>query len=68
MNTVEWRFDIDYSRKKVKVKAKQQPSLLVCDPEFSFLWGKPLLYVDGRWRTTIYDTLDEFLQDLTEVP
>lgn len=61
-----WRFDIDYSRKKLKVKAKRQPSLLVCDPEFSFLWRKPLLYVEGKWRTTIYDTLDVFLQDLVE--
>jgi hypothetical protein len=63
-----WRFDIDYSRKRLKVKAKRQPSLLVCDPEFSFLWRKPLLYVDGRWRQTIYGTLDEFLRDLNESP
>ena len=48
------------------MKAKRQPSLLVCDPEFSFLWRKPLLYMDGRWRQTIYGTLDEFIQDLTE--
>lgn len=63
-----WRFDIDYSRKKLKVKAKRQPSLLVCDPEFSFLWRKPLLYVGGRWRQTIYDTLDGFVEDLIEAP
>ena len=62
----EWRFDIDYSRKKLKVKAKRHPSLLVCDPEFSFLWRKPLLYVDGRWRQKIYCALDEFLQDFVE--
>jgi hypothetical protein len=61
-----WRFDIDYSRKKLKVKAKRQPSLLVCDPDFSFLWRKPLLYVNGRWRQTIYGRLGEFLQDLNE--
>jgi len=61
-----WRFDIDYSRKKLNVKAKRQPSLLLLDPEFSFLWRKPLLYVDGRWRQTIYGTLDEFFQDLVE--
>ncbi len=61
-----WWLDIDYNRKKLKVKAKRQPSLLVCDPEFSFLWRQPLLYVDGRWRQTIYGALAEFLRDLTE--
>jgi hypothetical protein len=61
-----WQIDIDYSRKKFKVKAKRQPSLLVCDPEFSFLWREPRLYVDGRWRQTIYDGLDDFPQDLNE--
>jgi hypothetical protein len=61
-----WRFDIDYSRKKLKVKPKRHPSLLVGDPEFSFIWRKPLLYVDGRWRQTIYGTLGEFLEDLNE--
>lgn len=63
-----WRFDIDYSRKMLKVKAKRQPSLLVCDPECSFLWRKPVLYVDGSWRQTIYSTLGEFLHDLIEAP
>jgi hypothetical protein len=61
-----WRIDIDYSSKKLKVKAKRQPSLLVCEPEFSFLWREPRLYVDGSWRQTIYDGLDDFLQDLNE--
>ncbi len=61
-----WRFDIDYSRKKLEFKAKRPPSLLIGDPKFSFLWRKPLLYVDGRWRQTIYGTLREFLQDLNE--
>ena len=39
------------ARKKLKVKAKRQPSLLVLAQEFSFLWRKPLLY--GRWRPGI---------------
>jgi len=61
-----WQIDIDYSRKKLKLKPKRQPSLLVGDPEFSFLWRKPVLYVDGKWRQTIYEELGEFLDDLSE--
>jgi hypothetical protein len=61
-----WQIDIDYSRKNLKVKAKRQPSLLVCDPAFRFLWREPRLYVEGSWRQTIYDGLDDFLQDLNE--
>jgi hypothetical protein len=64
VNDHKWKIDIDYSRKKLKVKAKRQPSLLICDPEFSFIWRVPSLYVDGSWRQTIYDRLDDFLQDL----
>jgi hypothetical protein len=63
-----WRIDIDYSRKRLKLKAKRAASLLVGDPRFSFLWSKPLLYVSGSWRQTIYGTLDEFFQDLNEAP
>jgi hypothetical protein len=61
-----WRIDIDYRRKKPKVKAKRQPSLLIGDPEFSFLWRKPVLYVNGKWRQTIYEGLVDFLDDLNE--
>ncbi len=61
-----WRIDINYNGKKLKLKAKRPPSLLVCDPELSFLWRKPLLYVDGSWRHTIYGTLSEFLNDLIQ--
>jgi hypothetical protein len=61
-----WRIDIDYSRKKLKVRAKRQPSLLVGDPKFSFLWRTPTLYMDGKWRHTIYEGLVDFLHDLNE--
>jgi hypothetical protein len=59
-----WRYDIDYCKKKLKIKPKRRPSLLVCDPKFSFLWREPLLYVDARWRHTIYGTLGAFLHGL----
>jgi hypothetical protein len=61
-----WRIDIDYSRKKLKIKAKRQSSLLIGDPEFSFLWRTPTLYVHGNWRQTIYEGLVDFLDDLIE--
>lgn len=63
-----WRIDIDYNCKNLKLKAKRPPSLLVGDPQFSFLWRKRLLYASGNWRHTIYASLDEFLRDLSEVP
>jgi hypothetical protein len=59
-----WKIDIDYRRKKLKTKAKRAPALLVGDPQSSFLWRKPKLYVDGRWRQTNYGNTAEFLQDL----
>ncbi len=59
-----WKIDIDYRRKKLKIEAKLRPALLVGDPKSSFLWRKPLLYVDRRWRQTIYGSTAEFLQDL----
>jgi hypothetical protein len=65
-NDYMWQIDIDYSRKKLKVKAKRQPSLLIGDPEFSFLWRKPTLYMDGKWRQTIYEGLVDFLDALNE--
>jgi hypothetical protein len=61
-----WRIDIDYSRKKLKVKAKRRPSLLIGDPKFSFLWRTPTLCVEGKWRHTIYNGLESFLRDLKE--
>jgi hypothetical protein len=61
-----WRTDIDYGRKKVKVQAKRQPSLLICDPDFSFLWHKPVLYVNGKWRQKNYEGLADFLDNLNE--
>lgn len=62
-----WHTDINYNGKKgLKRKAKRPPSLLVGDPQFSFLWRKPLLYADGRWRQKNYGTLGEFLEALKE--
>ena len=61
-----WRFDIDYRRKKLKVRAKKPAALLVCDPRLSFLWGQRGIYVHGRWRQTIYSTLNAFVDQLTE--
>jgi hypothetical protein len=63
-NDNSWWLDIDYSKKKLKVKPKRRPSSLVCDPEYSFLWRNPLLYLDGKWRETIFDSLADFLQGL----
>lgn len=63
-NDPKWQIDIDYRKKELKVKAKRQPSLLIGDPEFSFLWRKPVLYVEGKWRHTIYEGLVDFLDDL----
>lgn len=61
-----WRIDIDYSRKKLKVKAKRQPSLLIGDPKFSILWRTPTLYVNSKWRQRKYEGLADFLDDLNE--
>jgi hypothetical protein len=63
-----WLIDIDYYRKRLKCKPKQKhpACLLLCDPNFSFIWRHPLLYVDGRWRHRIYGSLDDFFEDLSE--
>lgn len=60
----EWRLDIDYSRKKLKRKAKHLPSLLVGDPKLSFLWQKGKLYIEGNFRTRKWDSLSDFLSEL----
>jgi hypothetical protein len=62
----KWRIDIDYRLKKLKRHGARRPSLLVADPEFSFVWRTPSLYVDARWRQRNYVTLHHFLQDLKE--
>jgi hypothetical protein len=59
-----WRIDINYRSKPLKLKAKQPAALLVCNPQCSFVWRKPLLYVDGKWRQRNYRSAKELLKDL----
>jgi hypothetical protein len=60
----EWRLDIDYWRKPLKRRTRRRPSLLVCDPDASFLWTEPAFYKSAKWREKEFHTIQELLDGL----
>jgi hypothetical protein len=67
---IGWHIDIDYGLSpKVKQGAKRKSSLLIADPQLSFLWEKPRLYKNAHWRQRNRGlTLETFLDILNQKP